>query len=80
MSNNQIVESVLDTADRKAVELIEGIPVDRGVARTQEPSPRIRTALKRRPNEGVRAAIAERATRIAVAGQKTFPTGRTPDL
>ena len=71
MSNNQIVESVLDTADRKAVELTECIPADRGVARKQVPTPRRSTALKRRPNVGVRAAIVERAISIAVAGQKT---------
>ena len=70
MSNNQIAESVLNTADRKATQLFVGNPADRGVVQIQVPAPSISAALKRRPDVGERAAIAEPTTDSAVAGQK----------
>jgi len=62
---------VLEAANRKAVCLIVGIPVDRRVARIQVAFPGISARLKRGPQVRVRAAIVEGTRGIPVAGKKS---------
>ena len=84
LKNSQIVKlfkginyiSVLEAADRKAGRLTVVVPVDRGGGGGQVPGPRVRSrVLTGGPEEAVRAAVAESATRGPGAGQISFEAG-----